>query len=203
MGMFSAFTLGSDISEWLTEQGSTECHLNGPALAAWTRLRTARGLCRLDELEPGDQLATRDNGYQPLLGVRLGLADPFTLPCIMIRRNTFCNVRDLVVSAEQALLFTSWQAELYFQQYEVLAPAQGLVNGASVRELTGGLPMMGQIIMEHHQIIFAEDQPMETMHPRLITPEEDWPTGVTAESFGPSVRTRLRPWEAEILAPMQ
>ena len=159
--------------------------------APGTRMRTATGDVRIDDLRPGDLLQTRDNGPCPVLwtgqrrmsGGRL-YAMPHLRP-VRFRAGALGKDRpdqDLWVSPRHRMLVRGDAARALFNTDEVLVAAEDLLNDRtitidrSLHEVT-----YVHVLMEDHQIIWANGLETESFRP-----SQD-----TLETLDPMQRRRL------------
>ena len=80
------------------------------------------------------------------------------------------NTRPLRVSPQHRMLLQGWQAELLFDEAEVLVAAKLLVNDQTIRREEGGPEANGMVTYHHmlfdaHEIVLAEGAPSESFHP--------------------------------------
>lgn len=140
-----------------------------------TEIRTADGTQRIEALRPGDSIATKDNGMQEILwvgnrrmtGARLH-AMPHLRP-IRFRAGALGLGRpdqDLLVSPQHRMLVNGGAARALFNTPEVLVAAEDLINDISIfvehtlREVT-----YIHILLERHQVIWANGLETESFHP--------------------------------------
>ncbi len=140
-----------------------------------TLIRTLRGERPIEGLRPGDNILTQDNGPRPVIwaanrqlrGARLH-AMPHLRP-IRFRTGALGigrPDRDLIVSPQHRMLVRGAAARELFNADEVLVAAEDLVNGAAVavdhlmREVT-----YVHILLERHQVIWANGLETESFHP--------------------------------------
>lgn len=140
-----------------------------------TRLSTPGGGRRIQDLRPGDLIMTRDNGPQQILwtghrrmsGARL-YAMPHLRP-VRFRAGALGVGRpdqDLLVSPQHRMLIKGAAALALFNTPEVLVAAEDLINDGSVvvdhalREVT-----YIHILLEHHNIVWANGLETESFHP--------------------------------------
>ena len=150
-------------------EGGVICFTQG------TRLLTSEGSRRIEDLRPGDRVQTRDNGVQEILwtghrrmsGARLHVM-PHLRP-IRIRSAAFGMGQpdeDLIVSPHHRMLIRGRAADTLFGTSEVLVAAEDLLNDFSVmvdrqmREVT-----YVHILLESHQIVWANGIQTESFHP--------------------------------------
>lgn len=139
-----------------------------------TRIVTPTGMRRVETLEAGDLVVTRDHGVRPLVWVgRRDLtahdirAKPQLAP-ICIRRDAFgpghpC--RDMIVSPQHRFLLKGLKLALMTGQSEGLAPAIGLVNGDTVVRCQPRDVSYLHIMCEGHEVIRADGLWTETLFP--------------------------------------
>ena len=186
-----------------------------------TRIATPEGPRLIQHLRPGDRVLTRDNGPQEILwtghrrmtGARL-YAMPHLRP-IRFRSGALGLGRpegDLLVSPQHRMLLRGATARALFNSDEVLVAAEDLINDLSVvvdhalREVT-----YIHMLMERHNIVFANGLETESFHPANCALETIEPAqregllamfpGIAANpfSYGDYVRRNLSASEAAIL----
>ncbi|WP_299932917.1 Hint domain-containing protein [uncultured Pelagimonas sp.] len=175
-----------------------------------TRILTATGYRAIETLKLGDMIVTRDNGLQPLrwTGSRTVLARGKTAP-YRIDPSLFGGDRPLMVSPQHRMLLEGYQAELMFGVDEVFAAARHLENGHEVRQVEGDLVTYIHLMLDQHEVIYAEGMATESffvgaealkaLHPHArddlfenFPHLRDDPT-----SFGPTARLCLKKYEAQ------
>ena len=132
--------------------------------AAGTRILTDHGKIAVEDLRPGDLVATLDAGAQVLAPVRwigrrrLDLArhpHPWAVAPVRIRAGAFADGlphRDLVVSPDHAMLVDGQ-----------LLPARQLINQMSIAQLTGLARVeYFHVELDRHSILLAEGLPTES-----------------------------------------
>lgn len=189
--------------------------------ASDTLIATPEGARPISTLRPGCKVTTRDNGTQPVLWVgetRLsGLAlrqHPHLRP-IRFRRGALREGlphEDLCVSPGHRMLIKGTKARALFGSDEVLARAADLVD---FRAIAPDIALHGvtyvHLLLEHHQILYANGMPTESFHPALAprttlrhhrgtlsTLAPDWLD--QPERYGPTARRILNTGEAALLA---
>jgi Ca2+-binding RTX toxin-like protein len=142
--------------------------------APGTRIDTLRGRVAVEDLVIGDQVLTRDNGFQPLVwtGRRdLSAADIAACPgAAPVRIAAGALGRglpdaDLVVSPRHRMLITGARAELMFGEREVLVCAADLLHLPGVSRVTEGPVSYLHVMCESHQILRAEAAWSESFQP--------------------------------------
>ena len=140
-----------------------------------TAIRTANGTSRIEDLRPGDEIATKDNGIQKILwvgmrrmtGARLH-AMPHLRP-IRFMSGAFGFGRpdaDLLVSPQHRMLVQGPAALALFNTPEVLVSAEDLINNASICvDQTLCEVTYIHILLERHQVIWANGLENESFHP--------------------------------------
>lgn len=102
----------------------------GPWIGAATPVLTDLGLRPAGSLRLGDRIATADNGYVPLLSTRRIIAPSRGSRAPVLLRAAFFQTRqDVLISADQSLIFDGPATEYMFDRDEVLVRAGDLVDG--------------------------------------------------------------------------
>jgi len=136
-----------------------------PRLARGTMIRMADGSARpVESLAPGDRVLTRDSGPQPVRWVagRTVRAHGHLAP-VVITKGTLRNTDDLIVSQSHRMLISDWRAEVMLGSHEVLLRARDLINGDTIYLREGGMVEYFHIMLDNHEIIYAEDIPSESL----------------------------------------
>ena len=186
-----------------------------------TRLATPDGPKLIQALRPGDRVLTKDDGPQEVLwtgsrrmsGARL-YAMPHLRP-IRFRAGAFGNDRpepDLLVSPAHRMLVKGAAAQALFGTSEVLVRAEDLLNDASImvdhalHEVT-----YVHILLERHNIVFANGVETESFHPSNTALEMIDPAqrdvlmavmpevALNPETYGDYARRNLSASEAALL----
>jgi hypothetical protein len=184
-----------------------------PCFVAGTLIETAEGPMPVEVLEPGDLVATADNGMQPLrwIGQRTVAATGKMAP-VEIDANTFGSHARLRVSPLHRILVRDTMAELLFGEAEVLIAAKELVNDRSVRVREGGEVTYVHLLFDAHEIVVSNGLESESFLPGgqitnlfeeeavaeicTLFPELDPETG---DGYSPAARRILRKHEAALL----
>ncbi|SMX28703.1 Hemolysin, chromosomal [Pelagimonas phthalicica] len=175
-----------------------------------TRILTSKGYRAVETLKLGDMIVTRDNGLQPLrwTGSRTVLARGKTAP-VRIDPSLFGGDRPLFVSPQHRMLLEGYQVELMFGTDEVFAAARHLENGAEVARVEGKLVTYIHLMLDQHEVIYAEGMATESFFVgqeavKALHPEarEDLFANFPhlrddPASFGPTARTCLKKHEAQ------
>jgi hypothetical protein len=186
-----------------------------------TRIATPDGPKLIQSLRPGDRVLTKDDGAQEVLwtgsrrmsGARL-YAMPHLRP-IRFRAGAFGNDRpepDLIVSPAHRMLIKGAAAQTLFGTTEVLVRAEDLLNDTTItvdhvlREVT-----YIHILLERHNIVFANGVETESFHPSNTALEMIDPAqrdvlmavmpqvAINPEAYGDYARRNLSASEAALL----
>ncbi|RNF33718.1 hemolysin [Paracoccus methylarcula] len=144
-----------------------------PCFTSGTLIETNQGNKPVEELQPGDMIATLDDGYQPIRWIgstrrdAVDLAHNPKLRPIRIPAGALGNglpKRDLMVSRQHRVLVRSKIAQRMFGAEEILIPASKLV-GMNGSEIAGDVEDVTyfHILFDKHQVIFSEDAPTESL----------------------------------------
>lgn len=182
-----------------------------------TRIATPKGPRPVGALRPGDLVATRDNGPQPVLwagqrrisGLRLA-ALPGLRP-VRVRHGVLgsgCPDGDLVLSPDHRLLVDRPEAQDLFGTRQVLVRAGDLIDDARV---VHDLPPEGvtycHLLLPRHEILFANGVPCESLHPADMAPDTLpgdacralTEAGLHRETYGPHARRALTRSESALV----
>ncbi|MBK4217437.1 Hint domain-containing protein [Paracoccus caeni] len=141
--------------------------------AAGTIILTSKGPRRIEDLRPGDQALTRDNGFQPIrwIGHRLidhdvMVANPHLRP-IRIKADALganCPSADLIVSPQHRILVRSAIAERMFGAAEVLVAAKQLLELPGV-ESASDMDEVDyfHILFDRHEIVLSNGTEAESL----------------------------------------
>lgn len=177
-----------------------------------TLIITEHGQVPIETLREGDMILTRDNGFQPLrwIGKRAVNISSANAP-VLFAANTLGNSQDLIVSPNHRMLFRPPQAQLYFQDTEVLVAAKNLHRLPGVRRITRGKVTYVHILFDRHELVYANGAPSESFFPgpqAMSTLECETRNEVlqlfpeleqTESAFGQTARVCLRPHEVHVL----
>lgn len=189
--------------------------------ASGTMIDVLGGQKPVEELEVGDMVRTKDNGYQPVRWIAsrtlraADFAKDKALRPIRIKAGALGEARpsaDLVVSQQHCLLLDDWRCELLFGEDEVLAPASALLNDSTVTiDHSDAEVTYFHFMFDTHEIVYSNGVETESFHPAQagtatldeakrdelfkLYPELEWDT----ESYGQTARTTLKGFEVEVL----
>lgn len=138
------------------------------------RIATQTGEVRVERLQAGDRVFTRDNGIQPLRWVgRRDLtpdemrAHPEFQP-VLIRQGALGKdlpERDMLVSPQHRMLLTSDLAEVMFDEREVLVAAKHLTGLDGVDQVQTGSASYLHLMFDHHEVVLADGAWSESFQP--------------------------------------
>jgi len=115
---------------WFGATTGTDLPARAPWIGLNTRVDTPDGPVRAADLQPGDLILTLDDGPLPLLRVaRRELPSVGSFAPVLLRAPFFGATRDLLVSADQAVMLSGTLVEYHFGEDEVLVPAGALIDG--------------------------------------------------------------------------
>lgn len=129
-----------------------------------TRISTPNGLRRIETLQVGDLVSTLDNGPQPIrwIGQRRVEAQDAFAP-IRVAPGVLGNTRDLWLSPEHRVLCRDARVQLLFGCDEALVAVKTLVDGRNVTREVGGEVTYLHLLLDTHDVVFAEGAPSETL----------------------------------------
>ena len=162
---------GAKIDEWLVFR---EIENVIPCFTTGTRIATPRGERRVEELEVGDLVITRDNGMQAIRWVGQRFLTKEELACAAhLRPVRLCKgalgyglpERDMLVSPNHRLLIANDRTALYFEEREVLVAAKYLTDmaGVSVAEVADVTYV--HIMFDRHEVVLSDGTWTESFQP--------------------------------------
>ena len=171
-GSGSLTFLSASPSSFSTDNTGVACFLRG------TMILTPDGEVPIEELRAGSLVVTHDNGPQPVRWTGARHVSPGqidrnpSLRAICLRRGLFGGTRDLLVSAQHAILLDAGEERLARATYLVSNDWRGARIARGKRELH-----YHHLMFDRHQIVFAEGVAAESMYPgplalRGLTPED-------------------------------
>lgn len=141
---------------------------------AATRLATARGgRRRIDELQVGDRLRTRDHGQLPILHMTEQIAPGIGKSApICIAPGTFDNEAELRLSPNHRVLLTGWEAELLFGCSAIYVPAKALLTIPGVQQRAQPRVRYWHVLLPVHAAVLAEGVACESLLVTDLTSRE-------------------------------
>jgi hypothetical protein len=139
-----------------------------------TKILTPMGEVSVEDLQEGDLVVTRDNGLQPIRwsgSRRLNAAELAARPQlrpILIRQGALGPnqpERDMMVSPNHRMLLVSEQAELLFEEREVLVAAKHLTHLDGVEKVKVEDVTYIHIMCDQHEVVLADGAWSESFQP--------------------------------------
>lgn len=188
-------------------------HNTAPAcIGRGTLVDTYHGAMPVEDLLVEDLVMTKDAGFQPIRWIgSTTVAARGRMAPVRIARGALGNSRTLFVSQQHRILLTDWRSELLFGEREVLVSAKSIVNDSTIWLHEGGNVEYFHLLFDRHQIIYTDDCPSESFHPGAEGMDclphsardeilELFPGLANGwESYGPSARLVLKPYEVKAL----
>ncbi|NKX43993.1 Hint domain-containing protein [Roseicyclus persicicus] len=157
---------GSDTLVSQTDIANTSGFENVICFVRGTLILTENGYVPVEDLREGDILITLDHGPQPIRWIASSQTMAFGSHApVRIRRGKFGNARDLWVSQQHRMLVADWRSDFFFGLNEVLCSAKHLVDDKDVEIVTGGVVEYFHVMLDRHEIIFAEGTATESFFP--------------------------------------
>lgn len=131
-----------------------------------TLIMTAQGMRPIETLSAGDMVLTQDNGLQPIRWIGSSEMDGTGeyAPILLTPDALEGAARDLLVSPQHRFLMSDWRTELLFGEQDVLVAAKHMVNGHSVTRQYCETVTYVHMMLDSHQIVFAENVPTESFY---------------------------------------
>ncbi|WP_299357083.1 Hint domain-containing protein [uncultured Shimia sp.] len=136
-----------------------------PCFTRGTLIATPEGDLPIESLQVGDAVTTMDNSSQIIRWIgRRRLWASKTLAPIIFPAGTLDNTSQLSVSPSHRILVTGWHAELVSGNLEVLVAAKHFQRFEGVHQAKPGIVEYFHILLDRHEIIFANGQAAESLH---------------------------------------
>ena len=139
-----------------------------------TAILTPSGEVAVEDLKVGDRVVTRDNGLQTIrwigkkqLSGRDLLARPKLRP-VMIRAGSLgpnLPDRDMMVSPNHRMLLVNRQAQLLFEETEVLVAAKHLIGMGGVQQVDRTGVEYVHFLCDNHEVVLANGAWSESFQP--------------------------------------
>ncbi|WP_253944114.1 Hint domain-containing protein [Pseudogemmobacter hezensis] len=135
------------------------------SFARGTRISLASGqMVAIETLTPGMKLLTRDHGPQELRHIgQASLRAVGAFAPVVIPAGTLGNSADLIVSQHHRMFLYQRRKLAEVPTSEVLVQARHLVDDETVFIREGGVTDWFSLIFDHHEIIYAEGIPVESL----------------------------------------
>jgi Hint domain len=118
----------------------------------------------IEGLGAGDMVLTRDRGRQPVRWVgRATLRATGAFAPVVIGKGVLGNAGDLVVSQHHRLFLYQRTRLPGLDVSELLVQAKHLIDGTTVWQREGGFVDYFSLVFDHHEIIYAEGIPVESL----------------------------------------
>ncbi|MEO6299966.1 MAG: Hint domain-containing protein [Paracoccaceae bacterium] len=120
--------------------------------------------CAIEALVPGMRVLTRDHGRQPIRWIghaRLRAVGAFAP--VVITAGTIGNGGDLIVSQHHRVFLYQRNRLPGLNTAELLVQARHFVDGEQVYLREGGFVDYFSLVFDHHEIIYAEGVPSESL----------------------------------------
>lgn len=160
-GLSGTFTMLDGTVVNFSEIENIVCFTSG------TGILTPYGLRKIQNLQVGDLVITRDNGLQPIrwIGKRTVPALNKFAP-IRFAAGSLPNLnRSLLVSPQHRMLVGNHRSQLYLGESEVLVSAKHMVNNTSITREVGGEVTYMHLLFDQHEIVYADGTASESFHP--------------------------------------
>lgn len=158
--------LGGSIT--LTGAAGTDLTFDNTNVACFTAgalIDTVDGPVEVQNLRKGMRLRTLDNGNRPVRAVlRRRVDGSGPLAPIHISAGALGNARALIVSPAHRMLISDWRAQMLFGADEVLVSAANLARGDLIYRSPVPKVTYYHILMDRHEVIYAEGAPTESFH---------------------------------------
>ena len=119
---------------------------------------------RIEALQPGDRVLTRDHGAQALRWVgRATLRAVGAFAPVVIAAGSLGNSGDLIVSQHHRMFLYQRQRSAGLATSELLVQAKHLVDGERIFVREGGFVDFFSLVFDRHEIIYAEGVPAESL----------------------------------------
>ncbi len=148
-----------------SNNGDSEYEEFIPCFVAGTLVRTPAGLVPIEELDPGDEVWTRD-GVKEVRWVGMTVVDGTgSLAPIRFAKGAVGNTRELMVSPQHRMLIEGKGPELLFSAEAVLVAAKHLVGLPGVAQVEMADVEYVHLMFDAHEIIEAEGTLSESFFP--------------------------------------
>ncbi len=152
------------------------------SFAQGTMITLASGQqCPIEAVQAGQLLLTRDHGPQPVRYIgKVALRAVGVFAPVVITAGTLGNEGDLIVSQHHRMFLYQPKRRAGLATSELLVQAKHLVDGERVFLREGGFVNYFSIVFDHHEIIYAEGIPAESLMVNEATLQR-LPTELSAE----------------------
>ncbi|MGI9370129.1 MAG: Hint domain-containing protein [Ruegeria sp.] len=136
-----------------------------PCFTLGTQIMTPEGEVPVENLQVGDAVTTMDNAAQTIRWIgRRRLWATRNLAPIIFQSGTLDNASQLSVSPSLRIHVSGWRAKLISGNTDVLVAAKHFLHLDGVHQAQPGFVEYFHILLDRHEIIFANGQPAESLH---------------------------------------
>ncbi|MBQ0752058.1 MAG: Hint domain-containing protein [Roseovarius sp.] len=163
---WSNFSQGASPGFYTSDRNTGYTH-QFVCFAAGTGIATPKGTRRVETLEPGDRVETRDDGAQRVLwtGRRVVRGLGADAP-VRFAPGTIGNREALLLSPQHRVMIRSPMAELLFAAHEVLVPAKAMIDGRAICAAPVARVTYVHLLLERHALLDAAGgAPCESLFP--------------------------------------
>lgn len=145
-----------------------------PCFTSGTAIATPIGERPVEDLKPGDQVVTRDNGIQEIrwTGHRALSADQLArstdLQPVLLRRGCLGGglpERDMLLSPNHRVLVANDRTALYFKEQEVFASAKYLINHKGIERGGARQVTYHHFMFDRHEAVLSDGCWTESFQP--------------------------------------
>ncbi|WP_339763757.1 Hint domain-containing protein [uncultured Sulfitobacter sp.] len=145
-----------------------------PCFTPGSLIATAKGQRRVEDLQPGDMIITRDNGLQEIawVGQRSLTQKDFIrrpeLKPVLIKAGSLGEdmpERDIMVSPNHRMLIADKGVSMYFDEPEVLAAAKHLVGKDGISHVDVPETSYIHFMFERHEVVLSDGTWTESFYP--------------------------------------
>ncbi|KIN69800.1 putative hemagglutinin/hemolysin-related protein [Sulfitobacter donghicola DSW-25 = KCTC 12864 = JCM 14565] len=172
------YTGPADVSYTVSDGNGGEASANVavtiPCFTPGTLIATPKGERKVEELEVGDRIITRDNGMQEIrwIGSRDMSGDELAakehLRPVLIREGALGNglpERDMMVSPQHRVLIANDKTALYFEEREVLVAAKHLTDMEGIDVVDVSHTTYIHIMFDQHEVVLSDGTWTESFQP--------------------------------------
>lgn len=127
-----------------------------PCFVTGTLIKAPAGHIRVEDLQVGDLVETRDSGAQEIRWVgRRTVTGRGAFAPVRISAGALGEHDALCVSPQHRILLDDWRAQVYLGEEEVLCPAHMLVNGDTICRVPCSSVTYVHFMFDRHEVVFA------------------------------------------------
>lgn len=140
----------------VTGDALTYDNTNVICFARGVRIATGHGEVAVENLQVGDRVVTRDNGFQKIrwIGSTSCRAEGKLAP-ILFKKGSIGNTAEIMVSPNHRMLVRGIAVELVSGDSEALIPAKFMVNDEDIVSVEGGVVEYFHILFDRHELIWS------------------------------------------------